>query len=83
MVGWSERPTAVAEDLYGIALGPQYDIALGAAGTIVERHHGGDDAPARFADESERPAERSKKRQEHRHERRETTISEDDSAAFR
>jgi hypothetical protein len=66
MVGWSECSTKGVEDLYRIALGPQYDIALGAAGTIVERHHGGDDAPARFADESERPAERSRRRVERR-----------------
>jgi hypothetical protein len=71
MVGWSERPTEVAEDLYGIALGPRFDIAVGAAGTIVERHHGDEDAPARFAEEPERPAERSRRRVERRKRRRE------------
>jgi hypothetical protein len=71
MVGWSERPTEVAEDLYGIALGPRFDIAVGAAGTIVERHHGDEDAPARFAEEPERPVERSRRRVERRKRRRE------------
>lgn len=71
MVGWSERPTEVAEDLYGVAFGPQYDIAVGAAGTVVERHHGSEDAPARFEDPPERPAERSRRRQERRRKQRE------------
>ena len=75
MVGWSERPTEVAEDLYGVAIGPEYDIAVGAAGTVVERHHGNQDC-GRFeeaedeeeteSDDSERIAERSRKRRERR-----------------
>ena len=76
MVGWSERPTEVTEDLYGIALGPEYDIAVGAAGTVVERHHGNQDR-SRFEEpaepeseaadeEPERIAERSRKRREQR-----------------
>lgn len=42
MVGWSEQPTTVEEDLYGVALGDTFDVAVGAAGTILERHHGDD-----------------------------------------
>lgn len=73
MVGWSERPTEVAEDLYGIALGPQYDIAVGAAGTVVERHHGDEDAPTQFETETDdrRPAERSRRRRQRRQKQRE------------
>lgn len=74
MVGWSERPTEVAEDLYGVALGPEYDIAVGAAGTVVERHHENQDRgrfeepadPEDDNDEPERIAERSRKRRERR-----------------
>ncbi|GAB7095813.1 hypothetical protein JCM30237_29670 [Halolamina litorea] len=74
MVGWSERPTEVAEDLYGIAFGPRFDIAVGAAGTIVERHHS--DGASQFEDEPERPAERSKRRRERRRRQREQRTGE-------
>ena len=86
MAGWSERPTEVAEDLYGIALGPEFDVAVGAAGTVVERHHGNQDR-SRFeaANESEddedaqseRITERSRKRRERRTGARDTEDSDD------
>lgn len=76
MVGWSERPTEVAEDLHGIALGPEFDVAVGAAGTVVERHHGNQEGRGRFEEpedeaeeedeETERIADRSRKRREWR-----------------